>query len=242
MGLASHFNHVWEQAQGVFILGAAGDDISLPSRVEMSVRIFLEQPDAAVVTFRHRTIDDQGQKLRSANPRKGGTGLTRVILQDYLNNCFIQGNGASRAFRKAVFDRFGPLSDTCPTEDTPMLLRGLLVGHAYFSSEDAVYYRRHDGNLSGSKSLPLLSVEEIYRQYMSDIRAARKSSIISTEMMQKLETWAGRNRQRRYLKNGFSQSERKLAYFASQMALSPVLSYKEKLVCLRDAVTSKEKL
>jgi hypothetical protein len=77
---------------------------------------------------------------------------------------------------------------------------------------------------------------------MSDIRAARKSSIISTEMMQKLETWAGRNRQRRYLKNGFSQSERKLAYFASQMALSPVLTYKEKLVCLRDAVTSKEKL
>ena len=236
LGLASHFSLLCERARGEIIVVAAGDDISAPQRAELSVRILTEHPDASVVSFRHKVIDDSGHALTEGKRRSSSDKLQRVSLSDFLARRSAPLSGASRAFRRAVFDRFGPLDSRCPTEDTPMLLRALMLGNAYYSEAVGISYRKHDSNLSGAAMVTRLPVEEIHVQYLTDIRRASSMGILSDVRKRELEAWAEQNLKRRRMRNRFHQSPSKLTEFALRIAPSPLFGGREKLVLLRDAL------
>ncbi|MDG1709412.1 MAG: glycosyltransferase, partial [Emcibacteraceae bacterium] len=187
-GLAAHVNNVFLASTGEILLLAAGDDISLPNRTGLSVDYLERNPQATAVLLSADVIDDEGQIIgeRLSGTGKGDKGSQTVHdLLAWKHVTF----GATRAMRRQVFTRFGPLNESCPTEDTPLLLRSLICGKNVLSNHKAVLYRRHENNLSGTASLKKIDTEEIYQQYRDDLNTAAALHLIQEELAQRLHDW-----------------------------------------------------
>ena len=240
-GLTDHYNCVLSQARGEIIVMAAGDDISLPNRTTNTVEALVNNPGVEFVSFTDIHIDKDGNEL---NP--GGDAFsskeskeTVVSLEDYLDFTPINFSGASRGFRREIYDVFGPLIPTCPTEDTPYILRGLILGDAIVSPLSGIKYRKHDNNLSGPASLPFLSIDEIRKQYLQDTSVAVSSGLVSEARHKLIRYWIERNHNRRYLRNEFSRQNKPAIFFFRFLLFSKSFNFLEKLVMLRDLVMNK---
>lgn len=223
MGLTAHFNKIIQIANGEIIVVAAGDDISLPNRVTLSVKILSENKDVSFVSFNEELIDSNG-KISSTGKRVSLSGLHKFDLNDYIEGEKIPFSGASRAFRKEIYTYFGDLNNDCPTEDTPYILRGLMIGKAAISSDIAIQYRRHDNNLSNPLSLANMDVDAISSQYRTDIRTAESKKGISKKDASKLLVWVENNRIRRKKINELYMSKSKLIYFLGNLAFERSIS------------------
>ena len=146
LGLAGNVNRVMELASGEIIMLAGGDDISMQDRAARSAEVLLAESDSLCVSF--GTIRFDGGEVPSAEEPGQLAVLSRYAKTDYLAKPFFHLNGASRAFRRQAFDLFGPISEDCPTEDSVMLLRCVLLGDVLATPETQVYYRVHENNLS----------------------------------------------------------------------------------------------
>ena len=228
LGLVPHFNRLMECAHGEIIVVAGGDDISLPERTLKSWQIFSAHPDAALVSFSYAVIDKDGRKMNRESSAPARTVLKRVTLDDYLFRRASRHNGATRAFRKALIEPFGPLNSRCPTEDTPTFFRGLMVGNAYHSSDCAIYYRVHGENISGPDRIHLLSYKQILRQYMDDIRFGERNGLMSASQSQQMKRLAKADFVRRRLAAGLSSTPSKPRYFLSHILCSSFFSSREK--------------
>lgn len=188
LGLATHVNVVIANSYGEIIVVAAGDDVSLPNRASISVDLLQRHADATAVLLSADVIDQSGQIVdkRPNNPHKAPE-HTQTIL-DLLRWKHIT-FGATRAVRREVFTKFGPLNDSCPTEDTPLLLRSLLLGVNVISQKKSVLYRRHDGNLSGASSMKKMNNEAVYQQYEDDLKTAQELSLVSDIYATQLRKW-----------------------------------------------------
>ncbi|HZX78929.1 glycosyltransferase [Lysobacter sp.] len=143
LGVAAHFNEVMPLARGEIIVMMAGDDIADPDRVAAIVRAFDESPTAMVLGSDFECIDSAGQPMAMRfRQRPERFGL------DYFVECgrLIGLLGATLAFRREVFDRFGPLRG--PIEDNALTLRGALLGDCLCLRQPLVRYRRHAGSVS----------------------------------------------------------------------------------------------
>lgn len=231
LGLTAHFNKLLEMANGEIIVVAAGDDISLPTRVTKSVEILLEHEDVTFVSFNDELIDSKGMVL-STGERVNFNGLRKFDLKDYLNEVKIPLSGASRAFRKVVYDYFGGLNSDCPTEDTPYILRGLLIGKTAISSDIAIQYRRHNNNLSNPSSIANMDIDTIMNQYKTDLRTAYDKKGISEEKKAEVSAWIKRNHTKRNKLNQLHMSNSKLTYFLENIALEKSIHTIDKLKLL----------
>ena len=188
IGLAAHISSLVEISNGEIIIIAAGDDISLPDRTKISVNYFENNPDVSSVLLSAEVIDIFGNTLRERSFNFSNGLNAYQTLNDLLAwNHFTF--GATRAFRKNIFDYFGPLNSKCPTEDTTILLRSLLLGKNILSKCKVVKYRKHDTNLSSATSLKSMKIEEIYNQYSADISKAAYLKFISGSEKKKLQKW-----------------------------------------------------
>jgi glycosyltransferase involved in cell wall biosynthesis len=145
-GLASHLNKVIELSAGQIIVLAAGDDISYPTRTATSVKLLGMDRSFASVLVSADIIDVKGNITGEAL-----LSHEEACVQDVRDLLDLKAKtlGAARAFRRDVWQSFPPLQPSCPTEDTPMLLRTLIVGKSVLSSNKELAYRRHNSNLSG---------------------------------------------------------------------------------------------
>lgn len=188
LGLAAHFNKIMAKANGSIIILAAGDDISLPDRAEISVQALNRYPSAFSILLSANLIDSNGG---SRGERVFGGRDGRDVLQNI--NDLIRGRletfGATRAFRRELFDIFGPLNDDCPTEDTPLLIRSIIAGCSVLLHEKGVQYRIHDGSLSAPKSLAKMDLDKIYSQYSADIEVGKKKGLITKREEKILSSW-----------------------------------------------------
>jgi len=191
LGLARHVNEALASARGEIIVIAAGDDISRADRSDETVRILQANPDAVAVSFALQLIDASGQDLkRTHHSSQTGKELAAYSLKDLYAR---RGGspGASRAIRQDVFARFGPLMPDCPTEDTPLLLRSLLMGRLLHSSRPAVRYRIHETNLSGIQNLKRMQEQatHITAQYLADLDRARTLAMVDAAGTRSVERW-----------------------------------------------------
>ncbi len=231
-GLARHFNELVSKAKGEIIVVAAGDDISLPYRVSRTVDLFREHPSATIICFTDIVIDSRGETVA----KSAGNPLfesREVSLLDYLSGRVRHLTGASRGFRKRVYEVFGDLNESCPTEDTPYLLRSLMLGSGVISSEPGIYYRRHPGNLSASASKHSMSVDEICRQHAVDLEKASLQGFIDQSLAVKIQAWIDRTFRRRSLAAKLAKSEKKWRVFVGSVLLSDEFSLREKLSLLK---------
>ncbi|WP_293667289.1 glycosyltransferase [uncultured Parabacteroides sp.] len=186
LGIREHWNKVClSLAKGSIIVGAGGDDVSLPERTELSYSILLEHPEAMCVSFLSDTVDRYGKTLRPVPRDRFDKYVSVFSIKDYLafRDFFIFG-GDSRAFRREVMEIFGPL--TFPdAEDIYVFLRCLLIGTICYSREPLVKYRKHGNNVSSKSSLS--SQRTFYQQIMRDILYALDKGLITKEIYLKLK-------------------------------------------------------
>ncbi|RBI83310.1 hypothetical protein DRV85_15975 [Rhodosalinus halophilus] len=227
LGLAAHLNAVVEIAGGEILVLAAGDDISLPDRTEASFECLRRNPAVTAVLLSANVINEAGRTVgeRLSGKSKVGGGLqTLSDLLAWRHTTF----GATRAVRRDVLTRFGPLNATCPTEDTPLLLRSLLCGPNALSHHKAVLYRRHENNLSGLASLRRMNTDEIYSQHRSDINLAVQMELIPHRMATKLEKWITLDHEIRRLRLKIASEEVKNFKDTMLAVQHPATSLREK--------------
>lgn len=174
LGLSAHVNRVLAMAQGDIIVMAAGDDISLPGRVRDTVAAFARHPSATAVSFADIRIDDSGARLEEKEP----SGPERIVdLETFLAagpraQSRLGLSGASRAFRRSVYERFGDLLPNCPAEDSPYLLRSLYMGKLVVCSGPGILYRVHNAQMSSARSIAGMDPTRFMAQYRQDLDRA----------------------------------------------------------------------
>ena len=145
LGIGGHINRVMELAVGDIIVVAAGDDVSYPMRVEHIVRYFVRFPDCMAVYSHHQRIDVNGCLLdiqRSINR------TTRENIADAVTHWCPGVLGASHAWRRQLFEVFGPLNPRIMTEDRALPLRAVLLGEIRCLPQPLIKYRIHSLGIS----------------------------------------------------------------------------------------------
>lgn len=231
-GLAKHFNELVLRAEGEVVVVAAGDDVSLPCRVSKTMDLFCQHPGASVICFTDSVIDAGGQTI-SPSGGVSQSGNRVVSLDDYIAGRVRHLSGASRGFRKRVYEVFGDLNESCPTEDTPYLLRSLMIGSGVISSEPGIFYRRHSASLSASASLHAMSVDEICRQHRLDLERASSQGFVDQEQVVKIQAWIDKTFRRRSLASKLAKSKNKWRVFTGSVLPSSDLTLREKLSLLK---------
>jgi glycosyltransferase involved in cell wall biosynthesis len=188
LGLAGHVNEVFFLSHGAILVLAAGDDISMPSRSEISVGIFQDFPNATAVLLSAEIINENSKTIDTKIISNKKDGEQILKLKDLLawKHATL---GATRAIRRNLIDKFPPLRKECPTEDTPLLLRSLICGDSILSSQKGIFYRKHNQNLGSPDSQKRMKISEIYHQYRDDICFAEKSQLVSKEDASMLHDW-----------------------------------------------------
>lgn len=187
-GLVGNFNYALSLCSGELIIVAAGDDIAFLDRVERSVEVFGKYHDVSFLSFNDQKIDEQGNNISLLYP---------ICKKDIIINFedyFLYGIdflcGASRAFRRTLFDKFGYLNENCPTEDTPYIVRGFCLGSCYVFSKPGIKYRWHGSNLSSASSIANMKIHEISTQYLFDAEKGTSLNLISEEQYLLIKAWA----------------------------------------------------
>ena len=169
MGLVPHVNKViYELSHGDYILLTGGDDISMPNRAKDSIDLFLANPVVSMLTLSCIIIDKNGkeQSKRLSNDK-----FINYESRDFLlPSSFWIGNLAM-AYRRDIIYPYGPLSDNCQTEDSPLRFRSILKGPILTSSIIGLKYRVHGNNISIGNVRFKLKGHEIAEQYRKDLQA-----------------------------------------------------------------------
>lgn len=195
LGVAGHVNKVLAMSRGDIILFAAGDDVSHRWRTGQTVQLFSRYRDASAVSFGQTVIDPHGRPVRRASRLLAMARGERTVTLVDLFRSRVHMSGASRAIRRDVFTTFGPLDARCPTEDTPFMLRSLLVGRGVISRRPAILYRKHQDNLSSAAGLRKMDFDLIEQQYRNDVQTAVERNLSSELHTRHFEEWLESRRQ-----------------------------------------------
>lgn len=145
LGIGAHVNKIMECSSGEYVVAAAGDDISMPERVE---RVYNTWNDggrkAKLIYSRAEVIDSKGSFVSfiGCNPDLEYSSVVRAFREMFPSPL-----GCASAWHRDVFDLFGPLSDNIVTEDRVIAFRAFFIGGYAFIPEALVKYRSHDSNL-----------------------------------------------------------------------------------------------
>ena len=187
LGLAQHVNKILYQiVTGEYVFLAAGDDISLPFRVEKTVAFYRAHTDIVATgsnlrEINHLSVESNSQKFKIKEHAV-------YDLNYYLSSFYEHLYGCTRSFAKSVIDAFPPLDANCPTEDTPLLFRAFLINRKVgFLEEIMVKYRIHGDNISSPVNIRKMNVNAIFAQYDRDLKHALQKKFISKEEFRNLK-------------------------------------------------------
>jgi len=175
-GLIKHLNKViTELASGEIIILASGDDVSFPIRTANTIKIFKKYHDVQAVTSQKCVINSNGG-IQNVSANKDATSKRYNLKLAMAIPGFMVG-GVALSFRKSLFSFFGPISNDCPTEDSTIRNRALLIGDIYESESTWSYYRIHENNMSLPSNIHRLKTKKIQNQLLNDVNIAyrRKS-------------------------------------------------------------------
>jgi hypothetical protein len=139
-----------EAARGTFIVGAHGDDISLPGRTAALVKVW-QSTGPSLLASNMQIIDEQSQVIRLFNPHGEPV---RASAMTFSKGFSPYAHGASLAWHRDVFDKFPRLDQARLRGGHDHVLpfrAALLNGHSYVA-EPLLQCRMHGHNfgLEGS--------------------------------------------------------------------------------------------
>lgn len=146
-GLIEAVNSAMAAARGDYFVMMAGDDISMPDRLRRTLEAFDDQ-EVMLVVGDYLKINEKGRPYHSRPSRK----LPRRCeygawpsLRIYGNSCPF---GAAAAYRRKLYDFFGPMHQGSHAEDNCFWVRALLLGQVHHEEIQFVLWRQHANNLS----------------------------------------------------------------------------------------------
>ena len=143
-GLIRTLNNLIAQSKGEIFVVAAGDDVSLPDRITVTVRTFAESDAIHSVYGNGIVIDADGREIRPFYPAPPDP--ARLELETATREGFAL-MGASHAWSRRVFDTFGPLPEEVIVEDNPIGFRSAFLGTIRYVDRILVRYRQHGNNM-----------------------------------------------------------------------------------------------
>ena len=183
MGLVSHLNKLFaNHVNGDYIILAAGDDISLSSRTYDTVSYFKKYETSGLL-FPIVKIDSNGKMVGNSYSDE-----TRVfkLSNSYFKSYSFMIDGTALAIRKEVLSVFGLLAPTCPTEDSTLRFRCLLLKGIVYVGKPGIYYRIHSSSMSSFNNIFKLNVVNIAEQYEKDVSIAYKYGYINAAFFKKV--------------------------------------------------------
>lgn len=152
-----NFNFAIQQAKGDYIFLADQDDVWLPRKVEVTMKV-LQRADIAISDCKV-TDGDLNVVLQSRfGGRKQSVGL--------MHNTIKPGNpGCCMAFNKRVAEKIMPIPPCGVAQDVWFAVLGNMYFPVEFIYEPLILFRRHEGNVSSSmgKSHDSVSYRLSYR-------------------------------------------------------------------------------
>jgi GT2 family glycosyltransferase len=151
-GVINHVNRSFELINGFARIGCAGDDIAHPDKVMASVEILLDDRITQAVCFKQDFIDASGRPFYSSEYTDSTLTFTAGQRLDALKNMiafkggWVQGSAA--AYRKTLYQKYGPLPPESHAEDYLLSLAAWLEGQCVFDPRPMVRYRIHTESLT----------------------------------------------------------------------------------------------
>lgn len=173
LGLADHINNVVQSSKGTIISWAAGDDIALPERTDKFVRKMIDEPNIIGVHSDVEEIDINGEFTSIRKHHFDASCLTI----DGVVKSGLSVVTQSHAFRRVVFDIFGPFRSDLTQEGIAMAFREVALGRIAFIDEPLTKYRIGCGvsTYNGSDSYKIRYLEPVKytKWYLSAFRQMR---------------------------------------------------------------------
>ncbi len=165
LGLAGNFNKTfYELSTGDFMITLGGDDYISYDYLEEAVEIFKHQSELKMLDFNAFILKDDHILPPPELP------FSEKVFsgEDYLKIRPVSSFAPGRIFRKELITKFPKISLKCPTEDSVLVNRALLVGNLMRSNKAVVHYRKHQNNISSKENLKKISNISIISQYIKD--------------------------------------------------------------------------
>lgn len=168
MGLAANFNKAFgELATGDFLVTLGGDDAIKEDYLGTAISYFMNDSQLMMLDFNADIMDEHGH-ITSASTSLGYD-IMYCDLDNYLALDSIPSFAPGRMLRKNLIKQFEKIQRNCPTEDSVLVLRALLLGKFARLNKDVILYRKHANNISGHSNLQMLSNANIIGQYLKDV-------------------------------------------------------------------------
>lgn len=177
LGISSHVNKIISLANGSLIVAAAGDDLSFPTRVSELTSFWIKHgKPSGIIYSRYQPIDHEGNLM---NVKCHCEDITALNIQEFAS-CTSGFNpgivGATQAWTKDLFIKFGSLPPGLYCEDAVFAFRAKLYGDILFLDRVLIKYRIHANSSSNNSDLPyknlLLNHKrslDVFRVFIADI-------------------------------------------------------------------------
>lgn len=167
LGLISHVNRLFDLATSDWLIYNAGDDLSEPHRARaMAEVIARERPH--YIYSNVTDLDATGDALDRQKNRIRPDILQKKSLPA-LSKAMSHALGASSAWHRDLFSRFGPITETDLFEDQVLMFRARLIGSVAYIEDRLLRYRR-DVGLSFA---PKTDLAKLYRRHLAIVRQRR---------------------------------------------------------------------
>ncbi len=137
LGIGAHYNQLMVETSGALIVTAAGDDLSVPHRVQRLVRAWDASKQCADLIASHFTEMSPSGALGTHVKTDD---LARVTIDSWTRKTPYT-VGATHAFTRRIMRRFGPFINDIWYEDRIMVLRAITSGGALTVKAPLVHYR-----------------------------------------------------------------------------------------------------
>ncbi len=207
--IGGHLNRVLEISRGELIFCAAADDVSLPTRAEVTFRAW--ESSGRRATSLHSDyiqIDATGRCISQILERDQVTDSARFQKQPVQPLSFVQTLqpvvfGCTHAFSRSLYGIFGNLLEEVTHEDDVLAFRSVLAGELFYINEPLVKYRVHDSNVylnSRNRAVNLKGLEReedrlkngfrnreiMYRAFLVDLKKAFEKKLLAGEDYERL--------------------------------------------------------
>lgn len=229
--IGGHLNRVVEVAQGKLIVGAAGDNVSLPQRTQAVYQAWERSGRQATSIHSNFVQIDEGGRPMDQIIKSSYHGETREVVEQkvgplaYMQTLEPIVFGCTHAFSPRLFKVFGELPAEVIHEDNVLAFRSILAGRLVYINEVLVKYRVHADNVyirTQQRGTDLQGMERqeervrrnfrnretMHEAFLLDLEKARLQALIGAAEAGQVAQEASRGCQRfrlmgRFLESGF---------------------------------------
>jgi cellulose synthase/poly-beta-1,6-N-acetylglucosamine synthase-like glycosyltransferase len=170
IGIGAHINKLWfEIAKGDWIVVSAGDDVSLPHRVEKCMQY--ASPDVSVIHHGLELIDENSEIITYNDTyAEVLKGLEKKSIEETIRrNLFLI--GSSMCLNREMLKRFGPFNADIVNEDNILAYRAQYFGEIIYLADRMIKYRRH------ADSVSFMPNTLIYPNYIGHIKKNARNMV-----------------------------------------------------------------